>query len=392
MDLTNGQYDARSRIFHWYREGGHSPFYLGGLAGSGKTTLIKHIIGEAKGHIAVLAPTNKAAKVLRSKGVLQAQTIHSFLYGQPEFGECDCGSEDKRNHEPKCPALKMKFAARGLFNAMGEIIEEVPPVLIIVDEASMVNKKMADDLIAKGVPILAVGDPGQLPPVEGAAGFGEPTYELTEIMRQAADNPIIRLAHAVRNGESLRPGSYGPNGEAVITKLSPNRADWDTDSIDQILTWKHTTRTMYNRNYRALIGRSGWIEPGEEVMFKSSHRELGIANGDVYPVTKVGEWTKERVDTLDLQIEFGEREFLPVSAWVLGLGGAQDWKRLSTMDFRYRIRHAQVWHSYAITVHSAQGSEWNNVLIAQDSNRDRKWLYTAITRAKERMMLCLGTD
>ncbi|MBK8246331.1 MAG: hypothetical protein IPK85_02825 [Gemmatimonadetes bacterium] len=100
----------------------------------------------------------------------------------------------------------------------------------------MVNEKMAKDLIAKGVPILAVGDPGQLPPVEGKPGFGEPTYVLTEIMRQAAENPIIQLAHAVRNGESLRPGKYGRNEEAIITKMSPNRADWDTDRVDQIAT------------------------------------------------------------------------------------------------------------------------------------------------------------
>lgn len=390
LDLTNGQYAARSEIFNWYREGGDDPFFLGGYAGSGKTTLIKHLIGEARGHIAVLAPTNKAAKVLRGKGVPQAQTIHSFLYGQPVFGECECGSDNK-NHDARCPALKMSFLQRGLFNAAGEIVEEVPPVLIIVDEASMVNEKMAKDLIAKGVPILAVGDPGQLPPVEGKPGFGEPTYVLTEIMRQAAENPIIQLAHAVRNGESLRPGKYGRNEEAIITKMSPNRADWDTDEVDQILTWKHTTRTMYNRNYRALTGRQGLVEPGEDVLFKSSHKEQGIANGDVFTVCEVIE-RDHLPNTVELRLAEGPDRFFAMSAWKQGFGGAQEWKDLSTMDFRYRVRHAQVWHSYAITVHSAQGSEWDHVLIAQDGNRDRKWLYTAITRAKERMMLCLGTD
>ncbi|MBK8246382.1 MAG: hypothetical protein IPK85_03145 [Gemmatimonadetes bacterium] len=53
--------------------------------------------------------------------------------------------------------------------------------------------------------------------------------------------------------------------------MSPNRADWDTDEVDQILTWKHTTRTMYNRNYRALTGRQGLVEPGEDVLFKVRH-------------------------------------------------------------------------------------------------------------------------
>ncbi|MBK8246330.1 MAG: AAA family ATPase [Gemmatimonadetes bacterium] len=115
-DATNGQYAARSEIFNWYREGGDDPFFLGGYAGSGKTTLIKHLIGEARGHIAVLAPTNKAAKVLRGKGVPQAQTIHSFLYGQPVFGECECGSDNK-NHDARCPARDVFPPAQRLFNA-----------------------------------------------------------------------------------------------------------------------------------------------------------------------------------------------------------------------------------------------------------------------------------
>ncbi|MBK8246383.1 MAG: AAA family ATPase [Gemmatimonadetes bacterium] len=123
----------------------------------------RNLIGEAGPH---RCPRADRAAASRGRGSARA-TIHSFLYGQPVFGECECGSDNK-NHDARCPALKMSFLQRGLFNAAGEIVEEVPPVLIIVDEASMVNEKMAKDLIAKGVPILAVGDPGQLPPVEGA--------------------------------------------------------------------------------------------------------------------------------------------------------------------------------------------------------------------------------
>ena len=391
MDLTNDQYAARKAIWDWYTDWNGSPFFLAGYAGTGKTTLVKHMLEESKNPsaIAVLAPTNKAARVLREKGVSQATTIHSFLYGQPVFGTCECGTSDK-NHDSKCPALKMNFAPRGLFNASGDAVEEIPPALIIVDEASMVNEKVANDILAKGVPVIAVGDPGQLPPVEGAAGFPTPTFTLEHIMRQAADNPIIRLAHDVRQGRRLKPGSYGRNGEAVVVPGTLDRAEFDTDDWDQILVWKHVTRVRYNNRYRTLLGRAGRIERGETVLFKSSHKELGIANGDMFPVVDIIEKGDGSADYFDLLVEFDEGQRTAVSTWKQGFGGAQDWKDLSTMDFRYRVRHAQVMHSYAITTHSAQGSEWPRVLIAQDGSNDPKWLYTAITRAKERMMLFTG--
>lgn len=390
MDLSNEQYAARADIFQWYRDGGVDPFVLFGYAGSGKTTLIKHMLGEAKTHVAVLAPTNKAARVLREKGVPNAQTIHSFLYGEPEFGVCDCGTQNN-NHDKKCPALKMEFRQRGLFNLYGEPVVEVPPTLIIVDEASMVNEKVANDILSRGVPTIFVGDPGQLPPVEGKPGVSTPSFVLREIQRQAADNPIIRLAHDVRTGKGIKPGTYGENGEAVVTRDSLNRSGVDTDDWDQILVWKHVTRVLYNNSYRALFGREGLLQVGETVLFKSSHKELGIANGDMFPVVDIVEH-ELRPNTLDLRIEYKDGNTLGVSAWKQGFGGAKEWKDLSTMDFRIRVRHAQAMHSYAITVHSAQGSEWPRVLIAQDGNRDPKWLYTALTRAKERVMLCLGQD
>jgi exodeoxyribonuclease-5 len=387
MDLSNDQYAARKAIFDWYRDGGYAPFFLAGYAGTGKTTLVKHMIAEAKspGTIAVLAPTNKAARVLREKGVTQAQTIHSFLYGEPEFGDCECGSTDKRNHDKRCPALKMDFKLRGIFSLNGEIIEEIPPTLIIVDEASMVNEKIAKDILDKGIPTIFVGDPGQLPPVEGQPVFKVPSFTLEEIQRQAAENPIIRLAHMVRHGQQLRPGSYGGS---VITRDTLDRAEFDTDDWDQILVWKHVTRVKYNNRYRQLIGRNGILEKGETVLFKSTHKELGIANGDMFPVVDIIE--KEDKQYMELVLDYGDGKPVKVSTWRQGFGGAQDWKDLSTMDFRFRVHHAQAMHSYAITTHSAQGSEWPRVLIAQDGSRDPKWLYTALTRAKERMMLFQG--
>ena len=83
--------------------------------------------------------------------------------------------------------------------------------LVIIDECSMVDEELGRDLMSFGTPILVLGDPGQLPPISGGGFFTEhePDFLLTEIHRQARDNPIIRMALDVREGRELMYGDYG---------------------------------------------------------------------------------------------------------------------------------------------------------------------------------------
>ena len=113
----------------------------------------------------------------------------------------------------------------------------------------MIDTKTASDLIQSGAKIVAVGDPGQLPPVHGATFFTQPDITLTQIHRQALESPIIRQAHAVRDN-----GQYQPDGAdfQVIRKAT----DEQMMTADSILCWRNVTRHKVNARMRSLLGYS----------------------------------------------------------------------------------------------------------------------------------------
>ena len=163
-------------------------FRLFGYAGTGKTTLAKHLAEDVDGKVAFAAFTGKAALVMRAKGCVGASTIHSLIYRARESGE-ETPSFDLWD---EAPASKAK--------------------LIVIDECSMVDADLGRDLLSFGVPVLVLGDPAQLPPISGGGFFtdAEPDMMLTEVHRQAQDNPIVRLSMDVREGRAL---AYGDDGE-----------------------------------------------------------------------------------------------------------------------------------------------------------------------------------
>ena len=168
---------------------GNTPplFRLFGYAGTGKTTLATHLAEDVDGKVLFAAFTGKAALVMRSKGCDGASTIHSLIYRARESGE-EVPSFDLWDD---APASKAK--------------------LIVIDECSMVDAELGRDLMSFGVPLLVLGDPAQLPPIQGGGFFtdAEPDVMLTEVHRQAASNPIIRLSMDIRAGNRLEPGRYG---------------------------------------------------------------------------------------------------------------------------------------------------------------------------------------
>ena len=129
--------------------------------------------------------------MLRSKGCKGARTIHSLIY-RPREAEAE--SEDS---SPTFVLNEDSAAARAS--------------LIIIDECSMVDEELGRDLLSFGKQVLVLGDPAQLPPVRGGGFFtdAEPDVMLTEVHRQAADNPIIRMSMTVREGGRLDRGAYG---------------------------------------------------------------------------------------------------------------------------------------------------------------------------------------
>jgi exodeoxyribonuclease-5 len=219
---------ALSATAAWLRDpDGQQVFRLFGYAGTGKTTLVKHIAEGVDGKVLFAAFTGKAAHVMQSKGCPDASTIHRLIYRL-------VSEEDGR------PRFEL--------NPMSELRDGR---LLILDEASMVDETIGRDLLSFGTPILVVADPGQLPPIQGC-GFltaGDPNVMLSDIHRQALDNPIIAMSMTVRTGGRLALGTYG-NSRVIAG------GNVDYLATSQVLVGRNATRRASNAVQRTQRGIS----------------------------------------------------------------------------------------------------------------------------------------
>src|SRR5882757_1332123 len=234
-------------------------FRLFGYAGTGKTTLARHVAQAVDGKVLFAAFTGKAALVMRSKGCERALTIHSLIYKTRESGE-EVPSFDLWDDAPASKAA-----------------------LIVIDECSMVDAELGRDLMSFGVPVLVLGDPAQLPPIQGGGFFteAEPDVMLTEVHRQAINDPIVRLSMEIRSGHRLVPGEYGASLVVRRDALDPQRV-LDTD---QVLVGRNVTRRAYNARMRE---RRGFADPlpvaGDKLVCLRNNRRKGLFNGGLWMV------------------------------------------------------------------------------------------------------------
>ena len=204
--FTPHQDSALKAVADWLKakpgKNGTPPiFRLFGYAGTGKTTLARHIADGVDGEVKFAAFTGKAALVMRNKGCDNASTIHSLIYRARESGE----EQPSFELWDDAPASKAK--------------------LIVIDECSMVDAELGRDLMSFDCPLLVLGDPAQLPPIQGGGFFTdcEPDVMLTEVHRQAQDDPIMRMSMDVREGRDLDIGRYGESQVVSRTELDPDR-------------------------------------------------------------------------------------------------------------------------------------------------------------------------
>jgi len=324
-----------------------------GLAGTGKTTVLARIAEEFP-HARLCTMTGKAASVLRNKTGLDAATIHSVFYKllDEEY--------DKKGRK------KLIFE-----NALED--GEMGGSIVLLDECSMINERIARDIFATGAKIIACGDPGQLPPVEGEQFFRSPHHTLQTIHRQALENPIIRQAHRVRSGER-----YESDGDTFRVMAPRSLSNEEKLEADVVLCWTNKTRHAINQHLRSLHGYSIMPHPqiGEPVMCMKNARDFGIFNGAVYTLA---EPFMEGDTDISLYVD-GELIVVP-NVTFHGLKSAlpSGVDPVTYFDF-----------GYAMTVHKAQGSEWNNVILIDEYRRQeqrKEWLYTAITRAANKITI-----
>lgn len=376
-------------------------FKLWGYAGTGKTTIIRVLLEEFPDLVVKFAAyTGKAALVMQRNG-LPATTIHSLIYkvippNKPRCEELfkliretsDAG-EKKRLQQELEAEQKVRFELRD-----PEDSDLANADLLVLDECSMVNDDMLADLSTFGVPILALGDPGQLPPIDGSGALvrGKPNALLTEIHRQAQDNPIIDFATRARNGIPLPTGKQGTSMRCFQYQLDRKIMT----AVDQILTGKNVTRQDINRRVRAMRGFSGvYPQVGEKVICLRNDKTKMIFNGQMGEVIEVGELLHSNIElTIKMESAPGTNPE-PVKVRALrahfdsyndkdALKNVKRWEFADSNEFDF---------GYAITVHKAQGSQWDTVLVWDDGflgwkpTERKQWLYTAITRAAQSIII-----
>ena len=269
-EWSREQAEAIDRVGGWLKVGEPQVFRLFGYAGVGKTTLARHIAEGARGETVFAAFTGKAALVMRAKGCRGATTIHALIYRASE------GTDG-------VPTFTLN--ADGPASRAG---------LIVIDECSMVDEELARDLLSFGKPILVFGDPFQLPPVKGGGYFTDaaPDVMLTEIHRQAEDNPIIRLSEIVRSGGELKEGVYGET--RVIRRAAVDAAQ--VLAADQVLVGINRTRRAYNQRMRELNGFKAPLPvSGDRLVCLRNDRTKGLINGGLWRVEALGGVVKDFV-------------------------------------------------------------------------------------------------
>lgn len=413
-------------------------FFFGGFAGTGKTTVVPTIIEEmgiSINEVAFVCPTGKAAKVLTGKlnafgMAVVATTIHKLIYVPAsevaEALQCQIDSINAKlipAKNMKEPFVEMpdgefvtvaeaeKKVAALTFDFIGAIenssgprfrrrpVDEFPPEirLIVVDEGSMVGLNLATDLASYGRPILAFGDPGQLPPVGDEYGFDceNPDAFLTEIHRQAADNPIIELATMVREGKPLPLCNFG-DVKVVERRYDDVTLDMDRDAM--ILCGTHKKRWTLTKKIRDTLGftETGPCEGEPLLVTKNSRKIPTLVNGSIVKcLTEHGDLTRG-VASFPLTIEednFSKtHHHITVAQPVFEELHARKQNAYSASPsaaFKAKKDHENLDFGYVLTVHKSQGSQWEDVVVHDESGAFRdaasRWLYTGITRSSDKL-------
>ncbi|WP_240615736.1 ATP-dependent DNA helicase [Nakamurella deserti] len=345
----------------------HGVSVLTGGPGTGKSRTVAAIVEmcrAAKISIALAAPTGRAAKRLEELTGAEAMTIHRLLgaRGGP------VGDGDRFEYNAENP---------------------VDAKLVVIDEASMLDVELAAALMSAlpdGTHLVVVGDPAQLPSIGPGRVLGDlidagtlPVVELETLYRQSAGGSIARLATAVRAGELPRVDDptrevvvvpARGSGEAahrvvqLVTQSIPRAFGTTADQL-QVVTPVHRgdagTQSL-NRALKAALnpgrGSVRGFDVGDRVVATANHTEatpVGYANGEVGTVTRAADNS--------LTVEF--------------TGGRSDISGKALNDLL---------HGWAITVHRAQGSEWEAVVAVMPpeagSMLSRPLVYTALTRAR----------
>ncbi len=396
IDLSIDQKNALNFIFRWLQTKNSKQYItLGGYAGTGKTTLISLLRERLKDQeqikkinknfkksknlkVAFCSYTGKASQVLNTKlKELKSiekgdsvSTIHSLIYSP-------------------------------IINQNKEIIgwekkDSISVDLIIIDEASMVSADIWNDLLFFKKPIIAVGDHGQLPPINSSFNLMEnPDIKLEKIHRQAKNNPIISLSIQARTKGVIQVGKYGQGVEKILRDsqeaqeiIGEELKQYSDDYL--LLCGYNATRVRLNKHIRSVLGFFSPIpEPGDRVICLRNNHEKQIFNGMLGTLLKIEE-NEDEWYYAEIEMDGSEKLF----QGLIAIKQFNNKKTLSQTSKRKRFLKGDLFDfGYALTVHKAQGSQAKKVILFEerfskmDEKNWRRWLYTGITRAEKELLI-----
>lgn len=364
---------------------------IAGYAGTGKSTLVRFIIEaldvEEK-KVCFATFTGKAAQVLAKKGNKNAMTLHRLLYDSiPRPG----------GGFARIPKKSLDYT------------------VVVVDEVSMAPKSIMDKLFSHNVYVICLGDPFQLPPIEKDEDnhlLDHPHIFLDEIMRQATESGIIRLTMDIRD---QKPLELIKNDQVQIypaSALNTGMLDW----ADQVLVATNLQRHSMNDFMRQQRGFGPEPEDGDKVICLRNYWEWGnLTNGDPLVNGTIGTlhdpkyshinvpfyaYEKGKINILAVKFEsdLGENfGHINMDPRIMKGGESElEWRdKYKLNKLKPRIGDVvpkEFTYGYAITCHKAQGSEWDNVLVLEEkfpypAVEHARWLYTAATRAAEKLVI-----
>lgn len=411
ISLSPDQEVAYKTIVAWSKRRDGRILSLGGYAGSGKSHLVSILAGEmyAK-RIVFCALTGKAAGVLRKKlreaGVKgpnhEVMTLHSLLYqSYTHVCSATCMVDDKNCEKSGMLCWSDKPGGMADYD------------LIVIDEASMVSDQILKDLLQHSPrKILAVGDHGQLPPVGGSASLmDKPDLRLEKIHRQAEGNPILELSQIIREYGALPqklPGAEDgrvqyvrhQDFDALMRQVYGERASKDVAT----LCWTNRVRKRLNETIRRIVLKDEYdasapVDGDQVICLRNAYRVA--FNGmrgfmeDVAPASESDHHYRTTAIFPEDNLRFRGDACRHLFTMEKGLASLNDLESYGMKARTWEDFGFQLDYGYALTVHKAQGSQFDTVAYIRErppqatSDHYKRHLYTGITRASDRLFIVL---
>lgn len=398
IELNEQQKEVLQSAIKWFKTSNDQVFEIDGLAGTGKSVLMYHILKElnlSTNQYMPMAYTGQASIVMRTKGFRTAKSIHSSLYEVIEVPD-----DDNSKVQETFGGSKKK---KKIFRKRPYLPESVE--LFFIDEGYMVPDYMVKDILSFNRKVIVCGDAHQLPPIGGRPAFLNNPYRchhLTQLMRQAEYDPIVYISRQIIEGNNIHNGTYG-NSVMVI-----NDYEFINEMLgyaEIIITGTNRTRDIMNSYVRDLVGFNSNIPyMFERLICRNNNWDMqqdgiALANGLNGIVVSTVDQTKfdGKVFKIDFKPDLVDTIFEDVPVNFKYFSGTFDEKQeyLHNYEKRKWMKGNMFEFAYAITTHLSQGSEYNNGIIIQEFLRpqiQRQLEYTAITRFRNSCIIIKKTN